>query len=123
MTLMNRLLDARMSARQVAVTRIGVALAVLLGWASSAETLPRLAEPGVLRVPYVGWFPDPDAPLVRKGPYRFMRHPNYLVVVLEIALLPLALGSWPLALGFSIVNAILLAWRIRAEEIALATRR
>jgi methyltransferase len=65
----------------------------------------------------------PHAPLVRKGPYRFMRHPNYLVVVLEIALLPLALGSWPLALGFSIVNAILLAWRIRAEEAALAPRR
>lgn len=65
----------------------------------------------------------PDAPLVRTGPYRFMRHPNYLVVILEIALLPLALGSWPLALGFSIVNAILLAWRIRVEETALAQRR
>jgi methyltransferase len=65
----------------------------------------------------------PHAPLVRKGPYRFMRHPNYLVVVLEIALLPLALGSWPLALGFSVVNAIVLAWRIRAEETALAPRR
>ncbi len=65
----------------------------------------------------------PDAPIVRRGPYRFVRHPNYLVVLLEIALLPLALGSWPLALGFSIVNAILLAWRIRAEEAALAVRR
>jgi methyltransferase len=65
----------------------------------------------------------PDAPLVRRGPYRFIRHPNYLVVVLEIALLPLALGSWPIALGFSIVNAIVLAWRIRAEEIALIPRR
>jgi len=65
----------------------------------------------------------PHAPLVRRGPYRFLRHPNYLVVVLEIALLPLALGSWPLALGFSIVNAILLAWRIRAENLALAPRR
>ena len=65
----------------------------------------------------------PDAPLVRKGPYRIIRHPNYLVVALEIALLPLALGSWPIALGFSIVNAILLAWRIRAEEIALISRR
>jgi len=64
MTLMNRLLDARMNARQVAVTRIGVALAVLLGWASSAETLPGLAEPGVLRVPYVDWFPNPDAAVV-----------------------------------------------------------
>jgi methyltransferase len=65
----------------------------------------------------------PNAPLVRKGPYRFIRHPNYLVVVLEIALLPLALGSWPLALGFSVVNAILLAWRIRTEETTLAPRR
>lgn len=65
----------------------------------------------------------PDAPLVRKGPYRFMRHPNYLVVVLEIALLPLALGSWPLALGFSLVNAVLLTWRIRTENATLASRR
>jgi methyltransferase len=52
-----------------------------------------------------------------------MRHPNYLVVMLEIALLPLALGSWPLALGFSLVNAILLAWRIRVENATLIDRR
>ena len=65
----------------------------------------------------------PNAPLVRKGPYRFLRHPNYVVVVLEIALLPLALGSWPLSLGFSIVNAILLAWRIRAENATFLDRR
>lgn len=65
----------------------------------------------------------PGAPLVRKGPYRFMRHPNYMVVALEIALLPLALGSWPLALGFSVVNVSVLAWRIRVEEAMLATRR
>ncbi len=64
----------------------------------------------------------PNAPLVRKGPYRFIRHPNYLVVVLEIALLPLALDSWPLALGFSIVNAIVLAWRIRAENATFRDR-
>jgi methyltransferase len=64
----------------------------------------------------------PNAPLVRTGPYRYMRHPNYLVVVLEIALLPLALGSWPLALGFFIVNAILLAWRIKVEDAALVSR-
>jgi len=65
----------------------------------------------------------PHAPLVRRGPYRFIRHPNYLVVVLEIALLPLALGSWPIALGFSIANALVLAWRIRVEETTLKDRR
>ncbi|HET6160913.1 MAG TPA: isoprenylcysteine carboxylmethyltransferase family protein [Dongiaceae bacterium] len=65
----------------------------------------------------------PDAPLVRTGPYRFIRHPNYVVVVLEIALLPLALGSWPLALGFSIVNAIVLAWRIKVENATFLARR
>jgi methyltransferase len=65
----------------------------------------------------------PDASLVRSGPYRYLRHPNYTVVVLEIALLPLALGSWQLALGFSIANAIVLAWRIRTEETTLGARR
>jgi methyltransferase len=65
----------------------------------------------------------PDASLVRSGPYRYLRHPNYTVVVLEIALLPLALGSWQLALGFSIANAIALAWRIRTEETTLGARR
>lgn len=65
----------------------------------------------------------PDVPLVRVGPYRFLRHPNYFVVILEIALLPLALGSWPLALGFSIANAGALLWRIRVEEASLAPRR
>jgi methyltransferase len=64
----------------------------------------------------------PHAPLVRRGPYRFMRHPNYLVVVLEIALLPLALDSWPLALGFSIVNAVVLAWRIQVENKTFLAR-
>lgn len=61
----------------------------------------------------------PHVPLVRTGPYRFLRHPNYLVVVLEIALLPLALGAWPIALGFSVLNAGALLWRYRVEEAAL----
>jgi methyltransferase len=64
-----------------------------------------------------------DTPLVRRGPYRFVRHPNYWVVAAEIALLPLALGSWPLAVIFSVINAAVLAWRIRVEESALAPRR
>jgi methyltransferase len=65
----------------------------------------------------------PDAPLVKRGPYRWLRHPNYLVVAAEIAVLPLAFGAWELALGFSLANAALLADRIRIEETALADRR
>ena len=62
----------------------------------------------------------PGRPLVRLGPYRFLRHPNYLVVILEIAVLPLAFGAWGLALVFSALNAIGLAVRIRAENKALS---
>ena len=65
----------------------------------------------------------PGTPLVRRGPYRFMRHPNYVVVELEIVTLPLAFGAWPLALIFGIANAAILAWRIRIEDDALADRR
>ena len=61
----------------------------------------------------------PGAPLVTNGPYRVLSHPNYLVVVGEIAILPLCLGLPWLALIFSAANAILLSIRIRAETIAL----
>jgi len=63
------------------------------------------------------------APLVRKGPYRWLRHPNYWVVAAEIALLPLALGAPALAIVFTLLNAAVLAWRIRVEESTLAPRR
>jgi methyltransferase len=64
----------------------------------------------------------PAAPLVARGPYRFVRHPNYLVVTGEIAVLPLAFGAWQIALVFSVLNALLLFWRIRIENGVLATR-
>ncbi|MEO3430190.1 isoprenylcysteine carboxylmethyltransferase family protein [Pelagibius sp. CAU 1746] len=64
----------------------------------------------------------PGAPLVRRGPYRFLRHPNYLVVAGEIAVLPLAFGAWEIAVIFSLANAAVLAWRIRCEERALSGR-
>jgi methyltransferase len=65
----------------------------------------------------------PRAPLVRHGPYRWLRHPNYLVVIAEIALLPLSFGAVAIALIFSALNLILLAIRIRVEDAALAPRR
>jgi methyltransferase len=63
------------------------------------------------------------APVVRKGPYRFVRHPNYLVVAGEIAALPLAFGELNVAIAFTLLNAAMLAWRIRQEDTALAARR
>jgi methyltransferase len=60
-----------------------------------------------------------EVPLVRRGPYRFLRHPNYAIVAAEIAVLPLAFGAWQIALGFSLVNLPLLAHRIRIENAAL----
>ena len=61
----------------------------------------------------------PGVPLVRSGPFRFVRHPNYWIVAAEVALLPLAFGLWKPALVASAGNAIILAIRIRAEERAL----
>lgn len=62
------------------------------------------------------------APLVRHGPFRFLRHPNYWVVTAEIAVLPLAFGAWPVAVVWSLLNAALLRHRIRIEETALQPR-
>jgi len=61
----------------------------------------------------------PQTPLVKAGPYRFVSHPNYVVVVAEIAVLPLAFGLWPVALIFTLLNAAVLAIRIREENHAL----
>jgi methyltransferase len=61
----------------------------------------------------------PRAPLVGRGPYRWLRHPNYLVVALEIPLLPLAFGAWRVAVVLGLSNLALLAWRIGVEARAL----
>jgi methyltransferase len=63
----------------------------------------------------------PGSVPVLRGPYRWLKHPNYLVVALEIAVVPLALGLPLFALIFSAANAVLLACRIRIENEALAT--
>lgn len=64
-----------------------------------------------------------DAPLVRRGPYRLIRHPNYAVVIGEIAVLPLVFGEVWVAVIFTILNAAVLILRIRQENEALAVRR
>ena len=65
----------------------------------------------------------PGAPLVRRGPYRWVRHPNYLVVAGELAVLPLVFGEVWLALLFTLLNVPLTLHRIRVEEGVLAERR
>ncbi|MEM8850163.1 MAG: isoprenylcysteine carboxylmethyltransferase family protein [Pseudomonadota bacterium] len=64
-----------------------------------------------------------DQPLVKAGPFRYLRHPNYTLVVAEIAVAPLVLGLVWVALVFSGLNALVLAWRIRVEDRALAGLR
>jgi methyltransferase len=63
------------------------------------------------------------APLIRTGPFRLLHHPNYWVVVGEIAVLPLAFGDWQIAIVWSIMNAVLLRHRIGVETQALWGRR
>ncbi|HEY5347937.1 MAG TPA: isoprenylcysteine carboxylmethyltransferase family protein [Rhizomicrobium sp.] len=65
----------------------------------------------------------PGAALVRRGPYRFVSHPNYMVVAGEILVLPLVFGEIWVAVIFTLLNAAILAWRIRQEETGLVTRR
>lgn len=61
----------------------------------------------------------PNAPLVRRGPYRWLHHPNYTAVAAEVAALPLVHSAWLTAIVFSIANAVILNVRIRMENTAL----
>ena len=61
----------------------------------------------------------PGTTLVGRGPYRYFPHPNYVVVVVEIATFPLIFGAWVTALVFTALNAALLFVRIRTENRAL----
>lgn len=65
----------------------------------------------------------PGLPLVTRGPYRLLRHPNYVAVVAEGVALPLVHTSWVTAVVFTVLNAWLLTVRIRTEGAALATVR
>lgn len=61
----------------------------------------------------------PDAPLVARGPFRWISHPNYSVVIAEIAVLPLAFGLVWIALVWTLLNAAMLYVRVGAEARAL----
>jgi methyltransferase len=63
----------------------------------------------------------PGLPLVRRGPYRWLRHPNYVAVVAEGFALPLVHSAWITAMVFTVLNAVLLTVRIRVENAALAS--
>ena len=65
----------------------------------------------------------PGAPLVRSGPYRYLSHPNYVVVTAEIAVLPLVFGLWAIAMIFTVLNLAILAVRIPQENKALGALR
>ncbi|MEU7258575.1 isoprenylcysteine carboxylmethyltransferase family protein [Streptomyces rimosus] len=62
----------------------------------------------------------PGMPLVDRGPYRWMRHPNYLIVAVEGLSLPLVYGAWVTALSFTAANAAVLSVRLRVENSALS---
>lgn len=61
----------------------------------------------------------PDMPLIDRGPYRYLRHPNYVAVVVEGLALPLIHGAWITALAFTVANAFVLSVRIKVENAAL----
>jgi methyltransferase len=65
----------------------------------------------------------PSAPLVRTGPFRWLRHPNYALVIVELVVLPIAFGAIEAAISFSALNLMLILRRVQIEDHALAPRR
>lgn len=98
------------------IPALGWAMVALLAAASAVRywVIVTLAGRWTTRVVYV-----PGDPLVASGPFRWMRHPNYLVVSIEIAALPLVHTAWVTALAYSVANAFLLRRRIAVEEALL----
>ena len=97
--------------------RVGVPMLVLVvaSQALRAWTVRSLGPRWSARVVVL-----PGEPVVTSGPYRFLRHPNYLAVIVEGLAIPLVHGAWITALVFSVLNAFVLVQRIRCEENALA---
>jgi methyltransferase len=95
---------------------LGIAMLVLLAAAMTLRyaAIATLGGRWTTRILVV-----PGLPPVASGPYRFLRHPNYVAVVLEMAALPLVHGAWWTACVFSLANLLLLRVRIHTEERAL----
>jgi len=87
-----------------------VALSTVLRWWCAA-TLGKHWNPRLIVIP--------GAPLVHRGPYRFLHRPNYTAVTVEVAALPLVHSAWLTAIVFTIANALVLNVRIRSENVAL----
>lgn len=109
------------------VVEVGVAHRPFLPWLGVPMTAVVVASTGVrwwcVSVLGTHWNPRliviPGAPLIRRGPYRWLHHPNYAAVTAEVAALPLVHSAWVTAIVFSIANALVLRVRIHAENIAL----
>ena len=89
-------------------------LVFLVGQALRYAAIHTLGERWTVRV-----MTQPAVEPISQGIYRFIRHPNYLGVILEIGSVPLLHSAYLTAISFSIANALMLAWRIRVEEAAL----
>jgi len=92
----------------------GFLLAAVLAQSLRYWAILTLGERWNVRI--IAW---PSSPPVTQGPYRYVRHPNYLAVVAEILFVPLVHGAWICAALFTAANALVLRTRIRAEESAL----
>jgi methyltransferase len=88
-----------------------LAIAAILRW----WVISALGDRWSTRVVFV-----PGDPPVTTGPFRWLRHPNYLAVIIEFFALPLVHTAWLTAIVFSVANAALLVSRVRTEETALA---
>ncbi len=111
------LISIAMFAKPTATANIVLLIAFIASQAFRFWTLRSIGRWWTTRI-----ISAPHFPRVKYGPYRYIKHPNYALVVVEIALLPLLLGAPAMAVTFSVLNAGLLWWRIRMENAVLVER-
>jgi methyltransferase len=104
---------AAFGARMAAPWAVPLGVAVALVEALRVWLLATLGRRWTIRVVVM-----PGETPVHRGPYRFLRHPNYVVLTLELLLIPAWLGAWWTAAGVALPHAATLAYRIRREEAA-----